>query len=201
MVRIEPAGLHDLPGAYRACLLTGHVGQDATSLYGDPDLLGHVYVGPYLAAGTGTQLVVMDEGGVAGYLLSTDDTLVFEAWAEEAWWPPLRQRYPLVDDGSRDAELVGLIHAPASTPPELARAFPAHLHIDLLERVRGRGLGRALIERLLTDLRGRGVTGVHMGVDPSNTEAIGFYVHLGFREVGRGPGELRLGFSLGPDLG
>ncbi len=61
MLRIEPAGLADLPGAYRVCVGTALKGDDATHLHGDPDLLGHVYVGAYLARGEGTQLVVVDE--------------------------------------------------------------------------------------------------------------------------------------------
>lgn len=196
MLRIEPAGLHDLPGAYRVCLLTGEAGEDATDLYADPDLLGHVYVGPYLARGVDSQLVVVDDAGVCGYLLSADDTAAFEAWAERTWWPPLRARYPLRDEGTRDAEVVRLIHAPETTPAELATAYPAHLHIDLLERARGRGLGRVLIERLLTDLRGRAVPGVHLGVDDANANAIGFYEHLGFREVAREPGGILMGLRL-----
>ena len=110
MLRIEPAGLHDLPGAYRTCLLTGDAGQDATGIHRDRDLPGHVYVGPYLTRGTGTQLVVVDEDGVAGYLLSADDSPDFEEWAEGAWWPALRIRYALVDDGSPEARLIRLIH-------------------------------------------------------------------------------------------
>ena len=195
-MRIERAGIHDLSGAYRVCLLTGEAGQDASSILRDPDLIGHVYVGPYLARRTGTQLVVVDEAGVCGYLLSADDTLDFEAWAERAWWPDLRLRYPLVDDGSRDVELLRLIHAPERTPPGLAGAYPAHLHIDLLERARGQGLGRALVDRLLVELRDRGVPGIHLGVDEANVNAIGFYEHLGFREVAREPGGLLMGLRL-----
>jgi ribosomal protein S18 acetylase RimI-like enzyme len=197
-MRIESAGLADLPGAYRVCLLTGEAGEDASAIYRDPDLLGHVYVGPYIAQGSGTQLVLTDDAGVAGYLLSADDTLAFEARAERSWWPPLRARYPLVEDGSRDAELIRLIHAPEVTPPDLAADYPAHLHIDLLERARGLGLGRQLIERLVGDLRTREVAGVHLGVDEANVNAIGFYEHLGFREVAREPGGLIMGQRLRP---
>ena len=196
MLRIEPAGLHDLPGAYRTCLLTGDAGDDATALHRDPDLLGHVYVGPYLAHGRGTQLVVTDEAGSAGYLLSTDDTLAFEAWAEREWWPPLRARYPIRDDGSPDAELIRLIHTPERTPEALAREYPAHLHVDLEERARGTGLGRLLMERLLSDLRARGVIGVHLGVALSNTNAYGFYAHLGFRDLDAEPGAILMGLRL-----
>jgi len=196
MLRIEAAGILDLSGAYRTCLLAGEAGQDATALYRDPDLLGHVYVGPYITEGTGTQLVVVDEDGAAGYLLSADDTLRFEEWAEDVWWPPLRVRYPILDDGSRDAELIRLMHQPERTPVEIARAFPAHLHIDLQERARGTGLGRVLIERLLSELRAREVAGVHLGVDADNANAIGFYEHLGFREVAREPDGLVMGLRL-----
>ena len=34
---------------------------------------------------------------------------------------------------------------------------------------------------LFAALRDRGVSGVHLGVGPTNTRAIGFYRHLGFR--------------------
>lgn len=198
MLRIEPAGLLDLPGAYRTCLLAGDAGKDATALHRDPDLLGHVYVGPYLSHGKGTQLVVVDDAGSAGYLLSTDDTLAFEHWAEREWWPPLRARYPLPqrDDDSGDAEMIRNIHHPERTPPELAAQYPAHLHIDLQGRARGTGLGRALIERLLTELRGRGIAGVHLGVDENNVNAIGFYEHLGFGEVDREPGGILMAQRL-----
>lgn len=196
MLRIEAAGLGDMPGAYRTCLLTGDAGRDATAMLRDPDLIGHVYVGPYLARGIGTQLVVVDEAGAAGYLLSADDTLAHEAWAEDAWWPPLRARYPLLDDGSEDAALVRLIHEPEHTPPELAREYPAHLHIDLQERARGLGLGRLLIERLLSELRERSVVGVHLGVDDTNHNAIGFYEHLGFRAVETESGGILMGLRL-----
>ena len=195
-LRIEVAGIYDLPGAYRTCLLTGDGGRDATLLHRDPDLPGHVYVGHYVTQGSGTQLVVVDEDGAIGYLVSTDDTVAFEAWAERVWWPPLRQRYPSLDDGSRDADLIRLIHQPTRTPAALAREFPAHLHIDLQQRARGGGLGRVLIERLLSGLRRRQVAGVHLGVDDANANAIGFYEHLGFREVSREPGGLLMGLRL-----
>ena len=198
MLRIEPAGLHDLAGAYRVCIGTADRGEDASGRHGDPALLGHVYVGPYLAQGRGTQLVVVDEAGVCGYLLSTDDTDAFHAWAEAHWWPALRVRYPDPEADPRDAWLVRQLHAPQRLDPAITEAYPAHLHIDLLARARGTGLGRTLIERLLGELRGRGVAGVHLGVDPANTNAIGFYEHLGFQVLARLPDEVVMGMRLVP---
>jgi ribosomal protein S18 acetylase RimI-like enzyme len=196
MLRLQPAGLADMAGAYRTAHLTGDAGRDATGLYRDPDLLGHVYVGPYIARGVDTQLVLVDEDGAAGYLLSAFDTHAFEAWAEAEWWPPLRARYRPLGDGSRDDQMIALIHAPERTPPERTAIYPAHLHIDLQERARGKGFGRLLIERLLADLVEHGIPGVHLGVDETNANAIAFYGHLGFVEVAREPGGILMGKLL-----
>jgi ribosomal protein S18 acetylase RimI-like enzyme len=58
--------------------------------------------------------------------------------------------------------------------------YPAHLHIDLLPVLQGRGVGREMMGRLLEELQARGVAGVHLGVDARNQRAVGFYEHLGF---------------------
>lgn len=178
---MRPFHASDLPGMYRVCLLTGAAGEDATALYGDPDLLAHVYCGPYPVADPGLSLVVVDELGVAGYVVATADTAAFRAWCEEAWWPALRARYaPVADpgDGTQDHVLRARLHAPDTSP--VPAGAPAHLHIDLLPRLQGQGWGRRLIEGLADALRARGVPGVHLGVDVRNTRAVAFYEHLGF---------------------
>ncbi|MBO0898457.1 N-acetyltransferase [Cellulomonas sp. zg-ZUI222] len=179
---MRPFHPSDLPGMYRVCLQTGAAGQDATSLYRDPDLLGHVYCGPYPVADPDLSLVVVDAQGVGGYVVATADTTAFDAWCERAWWPALRARLALRDDpgdGTEDHVLVERIHHPdpSPAPPDA----PAHLHIDLLPRLQGQGWGRRLIEGLADRLRDRGVPAVHLGVDARNTRAIAFYEHLGFR--------------------
>ena len=193
---IQPAGLSDLPGAYRVCLLTGDSGRDGTALFRDPDLLGHVFVGPYIVGEPDLAWVVVDRDGVAGYCLAAADSRAFEAWAEAAWWPRLRERYPRLDDGSSDAGIVELIHVPPTASDAVVHAYPAHVHIDLLERARGHGLGRVLMERQLDDLRRRGVPGVHLDVADDNPNAIAFYEHIGFTEIDRSPGARIMGRRL-----
>lgn len=197
MLRVERAGLADMAGIYRVCRLTGDVGGDASRLYPDPDLPGHVWAGAYVAQPGGIQLVVTDEGGIAGYLISTDDTLAFDAWAEQHWWPPLRARYPRLEDDSPSARLVLRMYEPEVRDAGIVAAYPAHFHIDLLERTRGSGLGRTLLERLFEELRSRSIPGVHMGVDERNTNAISFYEHLGFEALGEGNGSVTMGLLLG----
>lgn len=185
-----------MAGVYRVCLLTADAGMDGTSRYTDPDLPGHVWAGPYLARMRDTQLLAVDEAGVAGYMLSADDTLAFDGWAEEHWWPPLRARYPWVDDDSPAGRAIRAIHRPERRRPAIVEAYPAHFHIDLSARTRGSGMGRALVEHLLGELRERGVPGLHMGVDGRNTNAIGFYEHLGFRILERESWGVTMGLPL-----
>jgi ribosomal protein S18 acetylase RimI-like enzyme len=185
MPHVRRATIHDLPGVYRVCLLTGDSGKDATALAKDPDLLGHLYVGPYVVGEPDLSLVVADDAGVAGYCLAASDTRAFEAWARAEWWPALRSNHelPPADDTSFDAGLIRELHEPPAAEDEVVERYPAHLHIDLLERVRGAGFGRALVTEQLAQLRNRGATGVHLDVAADNENAIGFYRHLGFAPV------------------
>lgn len=176
----------DLPGLYRVCLLTGHAGQDATDRYRDPDLLGHLYAAAYPAADPGLSWVVRDEQGVAGYLVATADSTGFAAWQEEHWWPELRERYPLPGAGTEDdLRAIRTIHDGQPPRAEVVERYPAHMHIDLLPRTQGRGMGRRLIETVTAELRSRGVPGLHLGVAETNTAAIAFYDRVGFRTFSR----------------
>jgi ribosomal protein S18 acetylase RimI-like enzyme len=74
-------------------------------------------------------------------------------------------------------------HNPDYFMPEPYEAYPSHLHIDLLERARGRGHGRRMLEQVMERLRQRGSPGAHLGVSMMNTPAFGFYQRLGFREL------------------
>ena len=196
MIDIRPATLHDLPGAYRVCLRTGDAGVDATAQYRNPDLLGHVYVGPYVVGEPAHALVAADEDGVAGYCLAARDTAAFAAWAEAAWWPPLRAQFDRRDDGTADAAMIGLIHEPPVANAAILDAFPAHLHIDLLEHVRGTGTGRRLIERQLQSLADAGASGCHLEAAAGNANAIAFYEHLGWQVLERGDDGVVMGVSL-----
>lgn len=169
----------DLAVMYRVCLLTGDAGEDATGLYRDGDLLGHVYVGPYPAFDPALSFVVEDDEGVAGYLVGTADTIAFERWAEMHWWPPLRERYPrLPGDGPRDRWILDHIHTPPLVVPP--PGHPAHLHIDLLPRLQRQGWGRRLIDAFRAALAERDVPGLYLEVDGRNAKAKAFYARLGF---------------------
>jgi ribosomal protein S18 acetylase RimI-like enzyme len=70
----------------------------------------------------------------------------------------LRREYPKVDE----------------------KRYPAHLHINLLPRSRGMGLGYALMQAYLNQLKAHQISGVHLQTTSLNTAAIRLYERCGF---------------------
>ena len=186
---VRPFAPGDVDACYEICLRTGDHGSDASALYIDPRLIGEIWVGPYLERWPEHAFVVADDMGVGGYIVGAPDTTEHHDWLEQEWLPPLHRRYPIdaFPVGSADAELVRLLHDPPRTRDRVAAEWPAHLHIDLLPRIQGRGYGRILMNALFHSLRSVGVPAIHLGVSSQNPGAIAFYRRLGFQDIGDGP--------------
>jgi ribosomal protein S18 acetylase RimI-like enzyme len=188
MVEIRAFRPADLGELYHICLATAAGGGEGSALYRDPKLVGHIYAAPYGVLSPRTVFVAEDSQGVGGYIVGTPDTSGFEARLEVEWWPGLRRLYrdpsarPRAD-WSLDELMSYRIHHPSRTASEIAEPYPAHLHINLMPRQRGRGVGRRLIERWLGAVRETGAQGAHLAVGAANLRAIRFYRACGFREL------------------
>jgi len=184
--RYRPDDLDDL---YLICLRTANSGGDGTALFSDPRLPGHVYAAPYALFEPSLAFVAEDAPGVGGYIVATLDGESFAQRLEREWWPALRARYPepsaeLAEAKSpQERRALSNIHHRFGASPEVAERFPSHLHINLLPRMQGHGMGRQLIKTLLSGLRERGSPGVHLLVAEGNQRAVSFYRHMGFTEV------------------
>ncbi|GAA2141938.1 GNAT family N-acetyltransferase [Actinomadura napierensis] len=186
---------------YDICLRTAALGRDATGLVADPRLLGDVFVGPYLARSPDLAWVLAPAGSPpVGYVLAVADTVSFERELDRTWWPPVRARVAdrPAEPGSPDAWLRAYVDDPPRTSPDLTGRYPAHLHVDLLPEAQGGGNGRRLITTVTEALRDRGVPGVHLGVNARNTNALGFYAHMGFQLLDDGPQTKFFGMRLDP---
>jgi ribosomal protein S18 acetylase RimI-like enzyme len=202
---IRPARPGDMSGAYHVCLKTGDHGRDGERFYReDPDALGRIYVGPYLAFEPELSLILEDAQGTCGYALGALDSRAFYARYEAEWRPDLCARFPAPQGDpaqwTRVQHVYHCYHHPDYFCPEPYEAYPSHLHIDLLPRAQGRGYGRRMMERVMETLRRRGSPGAHLGVTTLNTRAFGFYQRLGFRELVRvgsaNDGCIYMGISL-----
>ena len=80
--RTRPYRPRDLDALYQVCLQTGRNGGDATALYRDPWLIGHVHAAPYGIFQPSLAFVAQDDAGVGGYILGALDSKAFEARLE-----------------------------------------------------------------------------------------------------------------------
>jgi ribosomal protein S18 acetylase RimI-like enzyme len=170
------------------CLATGDHGKDGRPFYGeDPDALGRIFVGPYLAFEPDSSLILEDAEGICGYALGAFDSRTFYDRYEREWRPRLCAAYPMPTGDpagwTRVQQVYSWYHRPDYFCPEPYDEYPAHLHIDLLERAQGRGFGRRMMEQVMERLRHRGCPGAHLGVSILNPTAVGFYRRLGFEEL------------------
>ncbi len=184
---IRRAHADDRDALYAVCLATGRDGGDASDDFEDPELLGHRYVGPYLALEPELSFTLADDGGPCGYVLGTADSERFYRRFLDLWIPPLRARLAVptgdASGWSADERLWAELRAPTVLLPKDREGYLAHAHIDLLRRAQGRGLGRRMMTTLLEALAAQGAVGVHLGLSPRNERARGFYHALGFREI------------------
>jgi ribosomal protein S18 acetylase RimI-like enzyme len=188
MVEIRAFGPADLDDLYSICFVTA----GGSALYRDPKLVGHVYAAPYAVLSPQSVFIVEDAEGVGGYIVGAPDTRDFETRLEAEWWPALRTIYPDPSgtpciDRSADQFMSYWIHHPHRAPDRIVEVYPSHLHINLLPHLRGRGLGRRLMERWLGTVRDMGSRGAHLAVGAANSRAIRFYRACGFRELEQPP--------------
>jgi ribosomal protein S18 acetylase RimI-like enzyme len=185
--QIRPAEPADRAAAYNVCLKTGNAGQDATASYDDPEALGRIYVGPYLAFEPALSFLAQDDAGVCGYVLGALDSKRFYQRYLAEWLPEIQRAFPKPpgdpEQLSPTLRAYYDYHHPEIYYPEPYETYPSHLHIDLVERAQGRGLGRVMIELLLEQLRRQGSPGVHLAMNPANTRAEHFYRKLGFGQL------------------
>ena len=194
---IRDARPSDVDDLYDVCLRTGDEGKDATALMSRPRLLGDIFVGPYLRFAPELALVADDGRRAAGYALGVLDTEEFESLLDVEWWPPLRTVYPVPGTELPEAEdeLLAIVHdSSLSRHPQLP-GYPSHVHIDLLEHLRGEGVGALMMTELFDRLRAAGSPGVHLGVAAANAGARRFYARLGFDELRTRGDEVFLGLS------
>ena len=229
---IRRASVTDSAALSRICLLTADAGVSAEALHTIGEFPGLVYALPYVHLPHTGGFVLVRRGAAAsprlkdaleesvhgkqadtsegeeavGYVLFALDTLAFNEAAEREWYPPLRARYPKLDDKTSssgnpttsttvsdplteaDKNYVSLLHAPHPALPACLAVSPAHMHIDILPAYQRRGWGRKLIDAAVKYMRDEaGLNAVWLGMDKRNLDAASFYKRLGFKQVEGAP--------------
>lgn len=180
---IRPATPADIPYMYEICLKTGIAGKDGSEYFQDPYMMGAYWAAPYLWHDMDLCFIAEDSSGrPAGYIVGTRDTTAYNQWFAQKWLPTVQRHYAQLQTKSEpEKNILALIRKgnPGAGVWENV-GYPAHLHIDILPSLQGRGIGRRLMEVWLEKVESKLVKGVYFGVDVHNKGAIGFYGHLGF---------------------
>jgi ribosomal protein S18 acetylase RimI-like enzyme len=188
----------DRSDLYHVCLATGDSGANAVHLYNHKDMLGEIYVGPYLTFQPDLSFTLIQDG-VAGYALAALDTTSFEDTLSKKWWPSILEKYngrSPENFNDREKNLFSYIQNPPLRPKKFVDQYPSHLHIDLLEKAQGRGIGKAMMLIVLETLREQGSKGVHLGMGAQNSRAFAFYTKLGFTLLDKNDDEWTMGLNL-----
>ncbi|MBA8825464.1 ribosomal protein S18 acetylase RimI-like enzyme [Saccharopolyspora lacisalsi] len=171
---------------HRICVATGDAGNSATAILRDPRLMAYVFAEPYLLLQPELVFVAEWRGTVFGYAVAALNSAEFYARWQLEWAPRFAGSHPAsrrVDPHDADDELRSCLHHPRRMLSIDLDAYPSHLHINLLARARGQGVGRRLLDAVFTDLARAGSPGVQLGVRASNTGAQEFYRATGMTRL------------------
>ena len=197
-VLLRAANIADLPELRRICLETGDSGKDATHLHKLPELVGDIYVAPYVIHEPNFAYALLAENKVVGYLMGVLDTKSFENILVEKYWPIAKAKYEQIDFEitPSDQELLAELDKQGFSDGELIKKYPSHLHIDIVESHQSAGYGKSMIAFLLSELKQAGSSGVHLHMSASNDRARVFYKKFGFIEVFEDANESIMGLVL-----
>lgn len=191
----QPQSASDWTEIRRVCCMTGSPGGRPIEKERWP-FFGELWVGPYEKLTPEWAWVLRgEEGQVSGYLTASPETRGFsrrKRWLHELplVFQVLARRYKPNDDTRKFlARFLGRTKAPEAlfsrtSAGILDREYPAHLHINLDESLRGRRLGDRLIATLCSELSRNRIPGVHLicGQGP-----VPFYRRVGFQVLEQVP--------------
>ena len=197
-VLLRTAKVTDLPDLLRVCLETGDSGKDATHLHKLPELVGDIYVAPYVIHEPDLAYALLSDKRVVGYLLGVLDTRAFESLLVDKYWPLAKAKYQhfKTEITDSDRELLKDLDKQGFSDESLTAKYPSHLHIDIVEAHQGAGYGKSMIAFLLEELKAAGSAGVHLHMSASNDRARGFYKKFGFVEVFENTNECIMGLTF-----
>lgn len=126
------------------------------------------------------------EGIASGNSTFETDAPSWEKWDESH----LQIARLVMRDGDR---ILGWAALSAVSKRDVYRGV-AELTVNVTESARGQGVGRALLEALISESEKNGIWTLQASIFPENTASVKLHLRCGFREVGR---RERIGNSKG----
>lgn len=173
-----------------------------TAFFGDPlekfftarELFLDAFAAYYTDVADSYLWVAEDNGVLVGYIMGCPDTYDYNVWyrthIKRVAWRVVTLRYR----GLFNPMTLDYIwcYLRLRVPYLDLSAYPAHLHINTRVDKRGKGVGKALINIYLDQLRNENISGVHLETTSENKIAVPWYEKLGFQLLQRTPTDLYL---------
>jgi GNAT superfamily N-acetyltransferase len=167
---------------------TGFMGESAESFWRHKESWADLWTSYYTDQEPESLQVATMDDAVVGYLAGCRNTAAMRPNTEELTKTVIRRHWLLFRPGTAGFLYRGLLDSlrdrERATSDFIDPRWPAPLHIDLLPAARGTGLGAALIERWLQQLREAASPGCHLLTLVENTRALKFFEKSGFRNHG-----------------
>jgi len=74
--------------------------------------------------------------------------------------------------------------------------YPAHLHINVAPDYQRHGIGKMLMDTLISSLKEKGINGLMLSVDRNNTKGKNFYNKYGFKVLDKTIFEIVMGIDI-----
>lgn len=185
-ITIRPLHPKDRTAVRQICCDTADAGAPLENFFTDRELVADLVTRYYTDYCRDYSWVVELDGRIAGYLTAAPDTAAFKRTLQWRIVPGafLRALFRGTFFTRSSAAMVralilrkGQAIRPPFKPPS---GYPAHLHIDLATYARNKGVGRILIDALISKLKTGGIPGVHVTVRTDNTSACAFFERMDF---------------------
>jgi ribosomal protein S18 acetylase RimI-like enzyme len=168
------------------CYRTGYLGESAARFWRHKPSFVEVWTSYYIQQEPESLYVATKDKVVVGYLTGCVDTAL--AAKSKDILHSLIKHGLLFRPGTAGFFWRGIVDSikdkDVATDEFIDERWPAHLHINLLPVARGSGLGRALMERWLAQLRNAGSPGCHLSTLVENIGGIAFFARMGFNRYG-----------------
>lgn len=171
MAEIRKAEIGDLERVEYICRMTA----DEESIKDEKAgrIVSLIYSTYYIEEETDNCFVLVDNGEVVGYIISSVNPLKLNKKYKEKYIKQIKK----ID--KKSALMARFVPVPYLL---LRFKYPAHLHINLLPSYQSKGYGTLMINSLLDELKKKKVKAVMLLASAENTGAIRFYERNGFKK-------------------
>ncbi len=164
---------------------TAHFGDPVEQFFDAREMFLDAFATYYTDVAYDYLWVAVDDGMTIGYLMGCPDTYDYNVWyranIRRVAWRMATLRY----HGAFTRKSLGYVwrFLQMRVPYVDLSPYPAHLHINMRADRRGQGIGTALMQTFLDQLRTENIPGVHLETTSENKIAVPWYERLGFQRL------------------